>query len=84
MGWVKQSATRQLQIDDKRLSGAAEPSRSLVATMDEVIASDFGFVVGTGRDPGEGRDIMWSVKAMLIPFHGMTACASSPHVVMLD
>jgi phthalate 4,5-dioxygenase oxygenase subunit len=49
--------------------GSAEPSRSLVATMYEVILTDFGFVVGTGRDPGEGRDIMWNLNVMLMPFH---------------
>lgn len=49
--------------------GDAEPSRRLVATMYEVIATDFGFVVGTGRDPGEGKDILWNLNVMLMPFH---------------
>ena len=49
--------------------GDAEPSRRLVATMYEVIPTDFGFVVGTGRDPGDNRDIMWNLNVMLMPFH---------------
>ncbi len=49
--------------------GDAEPSRRMVATHYEVLATDFGFVVGTGRDPGEGRDIMWNLNVMLMPFH---------------
>ena len=48
--------------------GDAEPSRRMVATLYEVIATDFGFVVGTGRDPGNGS-IMWNLNVMLMPFH---------------
>jgi phenylpropionate dioxygenase-like ring-hydroxylating dioxygenase large terminal subunit len=48
--------------------GDAEPSRRIVATIYEVIPTDFGFVVGTGRDPGTGN-IMWNMNVMLMPFH---------------
>ena len=36
--------------------GDAEKSRKIVATLYEVMSTDFGFIVGTGRDPGEGDD----------------------------
>ena len=51
--------------------------RSIVVTLYEVIPTDFGFVVGTGRDPGEGRDILWNVNVMLMPFHKIIS--SVPH-----
>jgi hypothetical protein len=41
--------------------GDAEPSRRIVAVLYEVIPTDFGFVVGTGRNPGNGN-IMWNVN----------------------
>jgi nitrite reductase/ring-hydroxylating ferredoxin subunit len=57
--------------------GDAERNRSIVVTLYEVEPTDFGFVVGTGRDPGEGRDIMWNVNVMLMPFHKIIS--SLPH-----
>ena len=41
--------------------GDTEHSRRIVATMYEVIPTDFGFIVGTGRDPGNGT-IIWNVE----------------------
>lgn len=54
----------------------AEKSRKIVATLYEVMPTDFGFVVGTGRDPGDG-DIMWNMNVMLMPFHKIIS--SIPH-----
>src|SRR5215467_4640714 len=48
--------------------GDVEKSRRIVPTLYEVLPTDFGFVVGTGRDPGTGT-IMWNVNVMLMPFH---------------
>jgi nitrite reductase/ring-hydroxylating ferredoxin subunit len=48
--------------------GDAERSRRIMASLYEVIPTDFGFVVATGRDPGTG-DIMWNGNVMLMPFH---------------
>ena len=48
--------------------GDAEKSRRVMASLYEVIPTDFGFVVATGRDPGTG-DIMWNGNVMLMPFH---------------
>ncbi len=56
--------------------GDSDPSRRIVATLYEVIATDFGFVVGTGRDPGNGS-IMWNMNVMLMPFHKIIS--SIPH-----
>jgi len=56
--------------------GDAEHSRQVVATLYEVLPTDFGFVVGTGRDPGTG-DIMWNINVMLMPFHKIIS--SVPH-----
>ena len=56
--------------------GDADKSRRIVATLYEVIPTDFGFVVGTGRDPGNGT-IMWNVNVMLMPFHKIIS--SVPH-----
>jgi phenylpropionate dioxygenase-like ring-hydroxylating dioxygenase large terminal subunit len=56
--------------------GDAEPSRRIVPTAYEVMPADFGFVVGTGRDPGNGI-IMWNVNVMLMPFHKIIS--SIPH-----
>jgi phthalate 4,5-dioxygenase oxygenase subunit len=56
--------------------GDAERNRSIVVTLYEVEPTDFGFVVGTGRDPGDG-DIMWNVNVMLMPFHKIIS--SVPH-----
>ncbi len=56
--------------------GDSEPSRRVVATLYEVIPTDFGFVVGTGRDPGNGK-IMWNMNVMAMPFHKIIS--SVPH-----
>jgi phthalate 4,5-dioxygenase oxygenase subunit len=56
--------------------GDAEPSRKIVPTYYEVMPADFGFVVGTGRDPGHGT-ILWNVNVMLMPFHKIIS--SVPH-----
>jgi phthalate 4,5-dioxygenase len=56
--------------------GDAEANRRIVATLYEVIPTDFGFVVGTGRDPGDGA-ILWNVNVMLMPFHKIIS--SVPH-----
>jgi phenylpropionate dioxygenase-like ring-hydroxylating dioxygenase large terminal subunit len=56
--------------------GDAEPNRRMVATLYEVMPTDFGFVVGTGRDPGNGG-ILWNVNVMLMPFHKIIS--SVPH-----
>ncbi|HTI88848.1 MAG TPA: Rieske 2Fe-2S domain-containing protein [Alphaproteobacteria bacterium] len=51
------------------LHGAdSDPTRKIVATMYEVQPTDFGFVVGTGRDPGNDT-ILWNLNVMLMPFH---------------
>ena len=56
--------------------GDAEASRRIVPTYYEVMPADFGFIVGTGRDPGTGI-IMWNVNVMLMPFHKIIS--SVPH-----
>ena len=56
--------------------GDAEPSRRIVATLYEVLPTDFGFVVGTGRDRGDGT-ILWNVNVLLMPFHKIIS--SVPH-----
>ena len=48
--------------------GEVETSRRVVPSFYEVMATDFGFVVGTGRDLGTS-DIHWNVNVMLMPFH---------------
>jgi phenylpropionate dioxygenase-like ring-hydroxylating dioxygenase large terminal subunit len=56
--------------------GDAEKSRRIVVTFYEVMPSDFGFIVGTGRDQGDGN-ILWNVNVMLMPFHKIIS--SVPH-----
>lgn len=56
--------------------GESDPSRRIVATLFDVLPTDFGFVVGTGRDPGNGS-IMWNMNVMLMPFHKIIS--SIPH-----
>ncbi|MDB5643090.1 MAG: (2Fe-2S)-binding protein [Hyphomicrobiales bacterium] len=56
--------------------GDAEKSRSIVATLYEVMPTDFGFIVGTGRDRGDGT-VMWNMNVMLMPFHKIIS--SLPH-----
>ena len=59
------------------LHGAeSDPTRRIVASLYEVIPADFGFVVGTGRDRGDGT-IMWNMNVMLMPFHKIIS--SIPH-----
>jgi phthalate 4,5-dioxygenase oxygenase subunit len=59
------------------LHGAeSDPTRRIVASLYEVIPADFGFVVGTGRDRGDGV-IMWNMNVMLMPFHKIIS--SIPH-----
>ena len=56
--------------------GEGDASRRIVATLYEVVPTDFGFVVGTGRDRGDGN-IMWNMNVMLSPFHKIIS--SVPH-----
>jgi phthalate 4,5-dioxygenase oxygenase subunit len=53
-----------------------EPTRRVVPSLYEVMAMDFGFIVGTGRDLGDGA-IHWNVNVMLMPFHKIIS--SIPH-----
>lgn len=48
--------------------GDAEATRRVVPSFYEVMPTDFGLVVGTGRDLGKD-DILWNVNVMLMPFH---------------
>ncbi len=48
--------------------GSVESSVRSVPSRYEVIPTDFGFVVGTGRDLGPGM-INWTANVMLMPFH---------------
>jgi nitrite reductase/ring-hydroxylating ferredoxin subunit len=56
--------------------GESESSRKIVATLYDVIATDFGFVVGTGRERSDGI-VMWNMNVMLSPFHKIIS--SVPH-----
>ena len=56
--------------------GESDPSRRIVATLYEVIPTDFGFVVGTGRERSDGT-ILWNMNVMLSPFHKIIS--SIPH-----
>jgi nitrite reductase/ring-hydroxylating ferredoxin subunit len=56
--------------------GESDPSRRIVATLYDVIPTDFGFVVGTGRERGDGT-ILWNMNVMLSPFHKIIS--SIPH-----
>ena len=56
--------------------GDAEASRRIVATLYEVMPTDFGFVVATGREPENGP-VMWNMNVMLMPFHKIIS--SVPH-----
>ena len=42
----------------------------------EVVPTDFGFVVGSGRDMGNDSEF-WNVNVMLMPFHKIIS--SIPH-----
>ncbi len=46
----------------------AVPGRDIVPSFYEVQATDFGFVVATGRDSGK-PNIAWNLNIMLMPFH---------------
>ena len=56
--------------------GESDPSRRIVATHYDVIPTDFGFVVGTGRERVDGT-ILWNMNMMLSPFHKIIS--SIPH-----
>jgi hypothetical protein len=56
--------------------GDAERNRNIVVTQYEVMPTDFGFVVGTGREQPDG-DTLWNVNVMLMPFHKIIS--SVPH-----
>lgn len=51
-------------------------SRMIVPSYYEVVPTDFGFVVGTGRDFG-GANIEWNINVFLMPFHKIIS--SVPH-----
>lgn len=50
--------------------------RSVVPSRYEVLPTDFGFIVGTGRDFG-GDHLEWNVNVFLMPFHKIIS--SVPH-----
>jgi phenylpropionate dioxygenase-like ring-hydroxylating dioxygenase large terminal subunit len=56
--------------------GDVESSRKVVPSFYEVMPTDFGFAVGTGRDLGKGI-IAWNINIMLMPFHKIIS--SVPH-----
>ena len=56
--------------------GDAENTRRVIPIVYEVIPTDFGFIVGTGRDLG-GDTMHWNVNVMLMPFHKIIS--SLPH-----
>jgi phthalate 4,5-dioxygenase len=56
--------------------GESDASRRIVASLYEVIPTDFGFVVGTGRERADGI-VMWNMNVMLSPFHKIIS--SIPH-----
>ncbi|HUZ74156.1 MAG TPA: Rieske 2Fe-2S domain-containing protein [Stellaceae bacterium] len=59
-----------------RADGGTRNRRLIVPSLYEVVATDFGFVVGTGRDYG-GDDIEWNINVFLMPFHKIIS--SVPH-----
>ena len=61
-------------------AGETDSSRSVVPSLYEVMATDFGFAVGTGRDLG-GSSIHWNINIMLMPFHKVISTAPpSAHI----
>lgn len=48
--------------------GETDASRNFVPSFYEVMGTDFGFIVATGRDTGE-TNIKWNLNIMLMPFH---------------
>ncbi len=53
-----------------------DPSRDVVPSFYEVMPTDFGFVVATGRDLAK-ENIFWNLNIMLMPFHKIIS--SVPH-----
>jgi phenylpropionate dioxygenase-like ring-hydroxylating dioxygenase large terminal subunit len=47
--------------------GNADGNRAITPRY-ELVPTDFGFVIGAGRDLGNGN-IVWSISMMMIPFH---------------
>jgi phthalate 4,5-dioxygenase oxygenase subunit len=59
--------------------GVAEKHFDSVPVFYEVVPTDFGFVVGTGRQQDD--ETLWTVNVMLMPFHKIIASAiSAAHV----
>jgi phthalate 4,5-dioxygenase oxygenase subunit len=56
--------------------GTSDETRKIVPSYYEVEPTDFGFLVGTGRDLGKG-EIFWNINVMLMPFHKIIS--SLPH-----
>ena len=55
------------------LHGGSPTARcGVVPTRYEVVPTDFGFVVGTGRDMGD-EGTFWTANVMLMPFHKIIA-----------
>jgi phenylpropionate dioxygenase-like ring-hydroxylating dioxygenase large terminal subunit len=48
--------------------GETDASRDFVPSFYEVMTTDFGFAIATGRDTGEAN-IKWNINIMLLPFH---------------
>ena len=55
-------------------TGTADAAVQTVPSRYEVIPTDFGFVMGTGRDLPAG-EIQWIANAMLMPFHKIIGSA---------
>jgi phthalate 4,5-dioxygenase len=55
--------------------GDSDESRKVVPSHYEVMPTDFGFVVGTGREFPD--KVMWNINVMLMPFHKIIS--SVPH-----
>jgi nitrite reductase/ring-hydroxylating ferredoxin subunit len=49
-------------------AGETDTSRNVVPSYYEVMPTDFGFAIATGRDLG-GASIAWNINIMLMPFH---------------
>jgi nitrite reductase/ring-hydroxylating ferredoxin subunit len=53
-------------------TGSAHKEMAVVPTRYEVVATDFGFVAGSGREMGE-EGTFWTANVMLMPFHKIIA-----------
>jgi phthalate 4,5-dioxygenase len=53
-------------------TGSADREFGVVPTRYEVVPTDFGFVVGSGRDMGD-EGTFWTANVMLMPFHKIIA-----------